>query len=196
MSEDAKRPGRPRDKALDAEIRGAVFEVIEEVGLGRATIEEIAHRAGVSKATIYRRWGSKEELIVDAMAGAVAIFELPETGDIREEMLAGLSRMHSFMSNTPVGIVMPWLVGEMARDSEIGRRYAESAILPRRRLLASRISRAIERGELRSDLDVELAVDMLTGPAIISKLLRFGPERGRSWNEDLVDALLEGWRDR
>lgn len=196
MIEDARKPGRPRDATLDAQIQRALFDVIEDVGLGRTTIEEIAHRAGVSKTTIYRRWDSKEELIVDALANLVEVFEIPETGDIRQEMLAGLTRMHSFMSNTTAGVVLPWLVGEMARDSEIGRRYAEAAILPRRRLLASRIEAAIERGELRSDLDVELAVDMVTGPAILTKVMHFGPERGRAWKEKLVDALLEGWRKR
>lgn len=196
MMEDTRRRGRPRDETLDAEIQRALFDVIEDVGLGRTTIEEIASRAGVSKATIYRRWDSKDELIVDALAGLVEVFDIPEVGDIREELLIGLDRMHSFMSNTTAGVVLPWLVGEMARDSEIGRRYAETAILPRRRLLASRIGAAVDRGELRSDLDIELAVDMLTGPVIVAKLMRFGSKRGRAWKEDLVDALLEGWRNR
>jgi AcrR family transcriptional regulator len=195
MMQDPKRPGRPRDKTLDEEIRRAVFELIEEVGLGRTTIEEIAHRAGVSKATIYRRWDSKEELIVDTLAGLVGLaVEVREVGDIREEMLTDLRLMHTFISDSTAGAVMPWLAGEMARNSEIGRRYIETLILPRRRLLANRIRNAIERGELRSDLDVEVAVDMLTGPLVLRKLLHPTSVRPPDWAEKLVDALLDGWR--
>lgn len=191
---ETKRPGRPRDETIDAEIVDALFGLVEEFGLGAVTIDAIAERAGVSKATIYRRWHSKEELIVDSIAGLADQVVFPDSDDIREVLVSGLSRVHSFMSDTTAGVVFPWLMGEVVRGSEIGRRYAEAVILPNRRVIAERIRRAIDQGQLRSDLDVEVALDMVGGPVIIQKFLGAFRPADPEWVEKLVDNLLEGWR--
>lgn len=188
-----RQPGRPRDETIDVEIVRALFELIEEVGLAAVTIEAIAERAGVSKATIYRRWDSKEELVVDAVVSLAAAADLPETGNIRERMVTGLSRVHAFMTKSTAGVVFPWLIGEVVRGSEIGRRYAEAVIIPRRQAVGKLIGEAIERGELRSDLDSELATDMLMGPLILRKLTGALHGAKSNWVEQLVDTLLEGW---
>lgn len=191
---ETRKPGRPRDETIDAEIVRALFDCVEEVGLGSATIDAIAERAGVSKATIYRRWESKEDLMVDAIAGHVNAIDIPDSDDVREVMLHGLRRIESFMSKTPAGNVFPWVVGEVAAGTDLGRRYAEAVILPGRRALAAHLARARERGELRPDLDLELAVDMVTGPLIVRKLMGDYRETDEYWAENLVDGLLEGWR--
>lgn len=191
---DSKRPGRPRDETIDAAIVDALFELVEEQGLAALTIDAIAERAGVSKATIYRRWASKEELMNDSVARLEDAVVFPESGDIREDLLTGLSRVRLSMTKSTAGAVFPWLVGEVAKGSEIGRRFAEAVIIPGRRKMAERISQAIEQGQLRSDLDVELAVDMLTGPALIQKLLGAVRTTDPDWTEKLVDNLLKGWR--
>jgi hypothetical protein len=98
------------------------------------------------------------------------------------------------MRSGSAGSIFPWLVGEMAAQTDIGRKYAETVIIPRRHALAEVIRRAVERGELHDDLDVELAVDMLTGPVILRKLMGFFRPVGDDWAEALVDRLLEGWR--
>ena len=172
----------------------AALQLVEEVGLGALSIDAIAARAGVSKATIYRRWSSKEELVVDAVVSLVSAVQPTMTGDLREELVTTLRRLRAFMSEFRGGSIFPWLVGEVASGSELGRRYAETVILPRRQALASMITQAKERGELRPDLDVEVAVDMFTGPVILRKL--FGPmlPEDRGWEEKVVDALLRGWR--
>ncbi|HEX6147489.1 MAG TPA: TetR/AcrR family transcriptional regulator [Acidimicrobiia bacterium] len=192
-SSDTKRPGRPRDETIDEEIVSSLFELIEEVGLGAVTIDAIADRAGVSKATIYRRWQSKEDLIVDAVAGLVNAPELDQPGDIRQLMLSGLNRIQSFMSETTAGLVFPWLVAEVTRGSEIGKRYSEAVIAPRRQAIAAQIEGAVKRGELRADLDVELAVDMFTGPVIIRKMMGRKAASADRWAESLMDYLLNGW---
>lgn len=188
-------PGRPRDETLDESIVQSLFELVDEAGLSGCTIDAIAERAGVSKASIYRRWSSKEDLMVDAVAGLVGGVEIPEGDGIREVLIHALGRLRSYMSKTTAGVILPWMIAEVARDSEIGRRYTEAVILPGREALAGHISDAIESGELRADLDVELAVDMLLGPLIVGKLLRShrtpSPD---GWAEELIDALLDGWR--
>jgi AcrR family transcriptional regulator len=171
-----------------------VFELVDEGGLGGVTVDAIAERAGVSKATIYRRWPSKEGLIVDAVAGLVGEIELPEGDGIREVLRHALAVLESFMSQSNAGAVLPWMVGEVARGSDIGRRYAETVIVPGRRALGRHISDAVERGELRSDLDIETAVDMLTGPLIVGKLLGAYRVREPGWTEQFIDALLDGWK--
>lgn len=191
---EIKKPGRPRDEKIDTEVVQALFGCIEEAGLGSLTIDAIAEKAGVSKATIYRRWASKEDLIVDSIARVVTDVELPESDDIRQVLIAGLRRIEAFIAKTPAGTVFPWILGEVAAGTEIGRRYAEAVIRPGRRALAGHLARAQERGELRSDLDLELAVDMITGPLIMTKIMGAHRRPGEGWAEKLVDVLLEGWR--
>jgi AcrR family transcriptional regulator len=194
MVADPRRPGRPRDDTIDEGIVAALFELVEDVGLDGVTIDAIAERAGVGKATIYRRWASKEELMVDAVAGLVGGLEFPEGDDIREVLLHAFGRIRSYMSKTTAGVILPWMIGEVARGSDIGRRYAEAVIIPGRQALANHIANAIETGELRKDLDVDLAVDMLLGPLIVTKLLNQYRTPREGWADEFIDALLEGWR--
>jgi AcrR family transcriptional regulator len=181
--------GRPRDETVDARIFEAVYRLIEEVGVRSVTIDAIARKAGVSKATIYRRWSSKEDVVVDAIASLVNPVVLPEAGDIREVLLALMERLQSLLSTTTAGAVFPWLIGEIASGSEVGRRYAEAAVRPPRQVLASFITQAIESGELRQDLDVQLALDMVTGPIILRRLL----ETGEPLGEEFIDLILRAW---
>jgi AcrR family transcriptional regulator len=175
------------------EIMNAALALVEEVGIGSATIESIAARAGVGKATIYRRWASKEALVVDAVANLVSTIELGRTGDLRSDLITTLKRLRAFMSEFKGGSIFPWLVGEIASGSDLGRHYATVVILPRRQALAALITEARDRGELRADLDVAVALDMLTGPVILRRLFGSLLPADPDWEEKMVDALLEGW---
>ena len=168
--------------------------MLDDVGLNAVSMDGVAARAGVGKATIYRRWDSREDLLIDAVASLVAAVEVPETDDIRADLVTLLVRWRTFMSEMKGGSIFPWLIGEVAAGTEVGRHYAEAVILPRRAMMAQVISRAIGKGSLRSDLDVQLAVDMISGPALLRKMM--APVRGidAGWEEKLVDALLDGWR--
>jgi AcrR family transcriptional regulator len=194
MTSTDRKPGRPRDASVDAAIIQSALEMLDEVGLKAVSMDGVAARAGVSKATIYRRWDSREDLLIDAVAGLVASVEVPETDDIRADLVTLLVRWRTFMSEMKGGSIFPWLIGEVAAGTEVGRHYAEAVILPRRAMIAQVIGRAIKNGWLRTDLDVQLAVDMISGPAILRKMM--APVRGidESWEEKLVDALLDGWR--
>jgi len=194
MAMISRPPGRPRDETIDDDIVQALFELVDEVGLKGVTIEAIAERAGVSKATIYRRWSSKEELVVDAVAGLVGGVVVPEGDTIREILVHIITRLKTYMSQTTAGSVLPWMIGEVALGSEIGHRYVEAVIKPGREAMAGHIAKAVEDGELRPDLDVEVAVDMLLGPMIVTKLLgSYRPPRD-DWAEQFIDALLDGWK--
>jgi AcrR family transcriptional regulator len=157
-------------------------------------MDAVAASAGVGKATIYRRWGSKEEMVIDVMARLVAAVDVSQTDDIRTDLITLLERLRVFMSDVKGGSIFPWLVGEVAAGTEVGRQYANAVIIPRRAMIAQVIGHAIQVGTLRPDLDVQLAVDMITGAAILRKLIE--PLRGveEGWEAKLVDALLEGWQ--
>lgn len=194
MTSNTRPPGRPRDAGIDEEIVRSLFDLVDQVGLSGATIEAIAERAGVSKATIYRRWSSKEELVVDAVAGLVGDVVTSEGEGIREILLHSIGRLKSYMSESTAGAILPWMIGEVALGSDIGRRYVDAVIKPGREALAGHMSQAVERGELRVDLDIEVAADMLLGPLIVTKLLgSYRPPR-EDWVEKFIDALLDGWR--
>lgn len=196
MTSQSRRPGRPRDDKIDEEIVRCLFELVEEEGLESVTVDAIAEQAGVSKPTIYRRWSSKEDLMVDAVAGLVGDIEIPEGENIREVLLHAIGRLKSYMSKTTAGAILPWMIAEVARGSAIGTRYTEAVIIPGRAALAGHITDAIADGELRQDLDVDMAVDMLLGPMIVNKLLAGYRTPPDEWAEKFIDALLEGWRAR
>ncbi|MDH3463360.1 MAG: TetR/AcrR family transcriptional regulator, partial [Acidimicrobiia bacterium] len=183
-----RKPGRPRDAAVGERVLDAALEVLKDEGFAGLTIEAIADRAGVSKATMYRRWDSKETLLVDAVARAVEAVEIEDTGDIRHDLTAAVRGMCSFVSDTRAGEVFPWLVGEIANGSEIGTRYAAAVIVPRRRMLGELLRAAIERGDLREDIDVATAVDMVMGPVIMRRIAGLLEGSGESWAETVVDS--------
>jgi AcrR family transcriptional regulator len=189
-----RKPGRPRDDSIDAAVIKALFDLIEEVGLAATTIDAVAERAAVSKAAIYRRWDSKEQLIVAAVAGLVASVDMQVTGDLRHDLVGTLHAMLGLMTTAPAGAIFPWVMGEVAAGSELGRSYAEAVIVPRRQAIGAALAAAQRSGELRPDLDVDLAVDMLTGPVIMLKLMGDYHRHDPGWGERLVDTLLEGWR--
>jgi AcrR family transcriptional regulator len=189
-----RRIGRPRDESVSGAVTEAVLCLLAEVGIWDMSMDTVAARAGVSKASIYRRWSSKEDLVIDVIGSLVSRVEISSTGEIRADLLLALRRFGAFLSELKAGAIFPRLVGEVHCGSDLGRHYAESVILPRRALLGGLITDAIERGELRQDLDVEIAVDMLTGPVILRNLMGAYRVADLTADEKLVDALLEGWR--
>ena len=187
------RVGRPRDAAVSSAIAGAVMSLLHEVGLSGLTMDAVASKAGVSKASIYRRWASKEELLVDVIANLASENPVPGTGHLRDDLVELLHRMEAFLTEIEAGQIFPRMAAEVHAASELGRRYAEQVILPRRAMLAGMLSEAQARGELRENLDIDVAVDMLTGPVILRMLLlRLAPS-DPEWAPKLVESLLHGW---
>jgi AcrR family transcriptional regulator len=189
-----RRVGRPRDEAISESITQAVLGLLAEVGVPEMSMDAVATRAGVSKATIYRRWDSKEDLVIDVIGGLVTAVDATSTGEIRADLVHVLDRFGALISELKAGSIFARLAGEVQAGSELGKHYAEAVILPRRAVIAGLIDSAKERGELRRDLDVELAVDMLAGTVIIRNLMSTVRIGGHAPDEKLVDALLDGWR--
>jgi AcrR family transcriptional regulator len=185
------RPGRPRSAQAHQAILDAAVALFIEQGLEGMSVEAVAARAGTGKTTIYRRWPSKEDLVIDAIAQVLAAAPTTDSGSVREDLL-GLGReLHGLMSSSASGGVFPRMAAEVARRSRLGRLYGQRVIGPRRAALAEALQRGIQRGELPKDTDVELAIDLLVGGLLLRRLtgrLR----RSDPTPERAVDILLAG----
>jgi len=188
-----KALGRPRSLRADRAILEATLDLFGDVGFEALTIEGVAELAGVGKTTIYRRWPSKEELVSAAVGTLSAGLTLPDTGSVREDLIGLVRQLVRVLTSGPAGRVLPRMASEIAAGSPVGKVYVRSVLGPRRELVARAIRRGMERGELRPDLDVELAMDAVLGPLIVRRLLG-GPRTAfpRDLPERLVDEALRG----
>jgi AcrR family transcriptional regulator len=187
----ARRPGRPRSAQAHQAILDAAVALFIEDGFEGMSVEAVAARAGAGKATIYRRWPSKEDLVIDAIAQALADAPATDTGSVREDLVQLGRELHGLMSSSVTGGVFPRMAAEVAKGSRLGRLYGQRVIGPRRAALAAALRRGIDRGELPEDIDVELVIDLLVGGLLLRRLtgrLR----RSDSTPERAVDVLLAG----
>lgn len=165
MAEKVRKLGRPRSARSENAILNATMEILVERGYGGLTTDEVVARASASKATIYRRWPSKELLAV------AAVDRLPELtpvdkGTIELDLLGIVTEFADFVQNTPLGTVWPMMLGERTRSPEL-RAALDSSTDRRRAPTRLVLRRAMDRGELPADLDIELAVDLIMGPVIL-----------------------------
>jgi AcrR family transcriptional regulator len=171
---EPRRPGRPRSARAHVAILEATLELLAERGLVALTMEGVAARAGVGKATVYRRWTSKSALVQEAITRiGTGDLPLPDTGSVRGDVVAMMSARRESASATRAGFFIPRLAAEAAGDPELGPLLDEVLVQPGRRIMRLILERGIERGELRPGLDLESAIDLLVG-AIVYRLLYSG----------------------
>lgn len=180
-ADPGRAPGRPRSARADEAIIAAVLDLLQDgVAVDALSIEAVASRAGVGKATIYRRWPNKEALILDAVRSLKGDAVQPAGGSVRDDLVALLSAVARPRDGRALR-VLPCLVPEMHRNPVQHRLYQE-IIEPRREVVREVLRRGIRTGELRPDIDIEVTLSLLIGPILVQKLLR--------WNPALDDATL------
>jgi AcrR family transcriptional regulator len=178
--------GRPRSDEAHQSILHAAYELLMEVGYTQLTIEEVAARALVGKPTIYRRWSSKARLVMDAFLAATnSELSFPDTGSVKEDILQQMHKLVKIL-NTPRGQVIATLIGGGQTDPEIISAFQANWLSPRRFDCSQVIKKGIERGELRSDIDIEAVIDALYSPLFYRLLLKHAP-----LTEDFVDELID-----
>lgn len=153
-------------------------------------MEGVAERAGVGKATVYRRWSSKEALVRAAVEAIVSWIPIPDTGSVRDDLLALERQAVSVYTGKP-GRVMPGLVSAMARSRSLAEAIRDDFLRSRRAALRTVLRKGQARGELRADADLELALDFLGGPLFYRLLVTGGPLDDRL-AEGVVDVMLHG----
>ncbi|HWM11999.1 MAG TPA: TetR/AcrR family transcriptional regulator [Solirubrobacteraceae bacterium] len=188
---NGRPPGRPRSAAADSAILQATLELLLDTGYRGLTMEQVRTRAGVGKATLYRRYGSKQELVADAIRHVNQEIPAPDTGTVRGDLLAAADMVLAAAARVGAATFMPRLLAESAGDREMHAIFSENLVAPRRALLATVLRRGVERGELRADLDVELAIDLVAGPWVY-RLLIAGGELPETDPARMVDLLLGG----
>jgi AcrR family transcriptional regulator len=188
-----RAPGRPRSEEADRAILDAAIEVFAEAGLDGVTVEGVAARAGVGKATIYRRYPSKVDLVIAAASSLCeAESPNPDTGSVAGDLRVIARNLVRLLTKTAAGRAMPQLVADAALNDELGDAHRDF-VARRRARTAQAVTRGIERGELRSDTDVELLVDLIGGPIFYRHLVS-GGRLDASWADRLVDTALAPWR--
>jgi AcrR family transcriptional regulator len=186
-----RRRGRPRSEHAERAIIDATLEIFAETGVAGLCIEQVAARAGVGKATIYRRWPGKEDLLLDAMARLRTPLPTPAGKSVRDDLVLLLDSMRTHWSDPGRARLLGLMLGEGIRYPRLMDRYVATVLEPRREMARSVLRRGVATGELREDADIEAALFMLTG-AILARA-RLGQQRvERSFGRRVVDELLAG----
>ncbi|HEY5148936.1 MAG TPA: TetR/AcrR family transcriptional regulator [Mycobacterium sp.] len=186
--------GRPRSEKARTAILGAAIELLLEQGLHAMSMDDVAQRAGVSKATIYRWWPSKELLALDALATAWATptpATQRDTGSLRGDLLAGFRTWLRQLKQQPYGRVIAGLVAQAQTDPEFAQLYREDFVQPRRAATRHILLRAIDRGEIPADTNLDVTLDLLYGPFYHRLLHGHAPLTDR-FAQQVIDTVITG----
>jgi AcrR family transcriptional regulator len=179
---DDPRCVRSRSTILDA-----AADLLAERGLHGFSMDDVAARAGVGKATIYRHWRTRDDLVVDVTLVLCSPVEAPDTGSLRDDVLALLRRLAARVNSPKIGPVMAAVIDGAERSPAL-RRVHERIVLERRQPMREVLERARARGEARDDVPVELAVDLAVAPVFYRRFVAHQRVDQRYLNS-LVDAL-------
>jgi AcrR family transcriptional regulator len=182
----ARRLGRPRSPEADEAILEAAADLFVEGGLAGLTVEGVAARANVGKATIYRRYPCKVDLVIAAARSfALDRDEPPDTGSTRGDLRALVDWLIAVLTTTPLGRALPMLVADRARVPELAEAHRE-IVAEKRSRHREVIRRGIVRGDLRPDADLEAVIDAYVGPVFYRFLISDAP-----LDEAFAEALVE-----
>ncbi|MEA2521655.1 MAG: hypothetical protein QOI81_1301 [Actinomycetota bacterium] len=185
------RRGRPRSESAQQAILVAAIGLLLERGLRAMNMEDVAERAGVSKATIYRWWDSKDLLALDALSAdwAPKRDAHRDTGTLRGDLLAQLRPWLRQLTGKPYGRVIAGLIAQALTDPVFAELYRDRFVQPRRDATRPLLRRAMDRGEIAADTDLDVALDLLYGP-IYHRLLHGHAPLTDRFIQQVVDAVI------
>jgi AcrR family transcriptional regulator len=187
---EAPRRGRPRSERAQEAILRAASELLQEQGLRTMSMDAVAERAGVSKATIYRWWPSKGVLALDAFYAEWSHVRglTPNTGSLAGDLRTRMRTAVRFMTSRR-GRVLRTLIAEVQCDEQLAEGYRAHVLGPLRQQSVDIFRRAIDRGEIPPDTPVDVVNDLLYGPLFQRLLLRHAP-LDRRFADQVVDLVL------
>jgi AcrR family transcriptional regulator len=190
---ETPRRGRPRSEKARLAILESAAELLLAQGLSAVSMDAVAERAGVSKATIYRWWPTKETLALDALYNewSAARPRARDTGTLRGDLMSLMRPWARLAGSRPYGRVIAALITEARTDPAFAEEYRTRFLEPRRDQARAIFRRAIERGEIPADTKVEVALDVLWGP-LYHRLLHGHAPLNERFVRDVVDTVLEG----
>ncbi|MFI0367322.1 TetR/AcrR family transcriptional regulator [Actinomadura sp. 1N219] len=180
-----RRPGRPREERVAPAVLDAVVALVAERGVAQVTMDAVAQRAGVSKPAIYRRWPTKQDLIIAAAESRVGPLTVPDLGDFRAELRLVLESRARAYRAPGVDRLLAGVIGSAAEAGAARSAYAEYTF----RVMAETrhiLERGIARGDVRPDADVSAMATMVAAPLIFRLVGEM-----EAPDERLVDALVE-----
>lgn len=190
-SEEPRGRGRPRSEQARRAILQSTLDLLKQVGFSDLSIEAIAARAGVGKATVYRWWPNKAALVIDAFVSAVGEeLRFPYSGSapntLREQM-----RRWTAVFRSPLGRIVAAVIGAGQSEPEILRAFREHWVEPRRREAREILRKGMEEGEIRNDLDPDTILDILYGP-LYFRLLVQNAELNPEFVESVFSVITPG----
>jgi AcrR family transcriptional regulator len=191
-AERAPRPGRRRDHSRDPEILAAAIEVLAETGYDGMTIDMVAARAKAGKATLYRRWSSKAELVIDAVAcmkrGDIDLANLPDTGTLRGDLVA-MIKPHAIEDGERKLRIMAGLMSMLSRDPGLAEAVNAAIVEPRAAVNRVLMRRAADRGEISADCDIE-TLSLIAPSMAAYRVLVLKKPVNREFLISLIDGVL------
>lgn len=187
MNGNGRRPpGRPRSEEARLAILSASLKVLAKTGFSDFTIEEVAERAQVGKATVYRWWPDKAALVADAFASStVSKLHFPDTGSIYTDLSQQMRQLIRVFCSRRGRIVAAILAAGQS-ERRVLTSFRDRFMMPRREEAYATVDRAIARGELRRNIDRDLLLDSLYGPVYMRFLIQHDP-----LTPEFVDHLCE-----
>jgi AcrR family transcriptional regulator len=190
-----RRRGRPRSEAVERAIAEGVLHLLENgAGLAGLTVERIARTAGVGKATIYRRWPGRDELLVDVLAALDVPTPEPAGESVRDDLVRCVEAIRNRGESRRASAVLRMALTEARNHPKLARMYHDTVIEVRRDVMRRVLKRGIAAGEIRADLDVELLMELFAGPMLARAVLRDWEPLEAGLSERMVDAVLDGVR--
>lgn len=194
-----RKPGRPRSAQAHKAIIDATLELLAEEGYQGLSIEEVAARAGVGKTTIYRRWPSKEELVMEALRHVQIDVPVIYTGNFRNDLAALLTTTYQEFMAHPyplLGKLLLKFIGEYLTNPEIFQDAFTQLIFPRFQRFFHMVEQAQTREEIRGDIDPQLVLGLVAGSLYFRWIMRtLMPASSTSpvdWIEQAIDAIMQG----
>jgi AcrR family transcriptional regulator len=193
----ARPPGRPRSTQADVAILQAALELLAAHGYRSLTMEAVRERSGVGKATLYRRYRSKEELVRAAIVHLNADLPMPDdTGSVAGDFAATASNVLAGAARTGALTLMPRLLSDVTGNPEMHALFHEHLVEPRRRVVRGIVERAKQRGEIRAEVDTDMAIDLMVGPFIYRVIISGGDPAAIGDPAEILEAVLTGLRPR
>jgi AcrR family transcriptional regulator len=177
--------GRPRSEESEEAILAATLQLLTEKPLRDISMEEIARKAGVGKATIYKWWPSKAYVALDAYLKYVnRNLPTPDTGSVKKDIQEQLRALMVFYK-TPAGRILAQFVAEAHIDKEFAKLFRERFLKPRREQTGIIFDRGVQRGEIDQNVDRELVLDLIFGSGIYRMMIGHAP-----LDRDVADRIL------
>jgi AcrR family transcriptional regulator len=183
-----RSPGRPRDPAIDDAILDATLVVLADDGYAGLTMDRVAAAAGVSKATIYRRWPTRRDVLLAAVDHLSSSVPTPDTGTLRGDLTTIAHGLTAVFAAPSTGPLVAALVGQAARDADLADALRTGFLAARRAAALDALRAAKARGEV-CDINLEVAVDLLAAP-FYYRLLVTGAPIDRDLADQVVDAVM------